>query len=404
MKPLEGIKILDLSWVYSGPYGTLLLSDLGAEVIKVERPPFGDWTRIVPPLKNNWSGYFYMLNRGKESIALDLKSEKGRNLYFELIKEVDVVTENFTAGTLEKLGLDYEKAKTVNPRIIYASINGFGSDGPYSGKKCVDPIAQAMGGLMSLTGFPGSPPVKTGPAVADALAGMNMAIGILSAIIMRDRVGKGSRIDISMMDSVFAVLEESVIRTSLTGNALPARGNTDPLGAPWDAFPTSDHKWVMVCAIGSDAFVKIYESIGRKDLAAEYAGDDEEAFEKRSCKLSYLNSEFARWAVEKSAQEVLNFFEAMGVPCGVVKDVTELMDDPQLLSRNMIINVDHPILGKIKSFNNPVVFLDAQSQVQPGENQLDPKIGEHTNDVLKRLLNLSEADIDQLKKDEVIWI
>lgn len=404
MKPLEGIKILDLSWVYSGPYGTLLLSDLGAEVIKVERPPFGDWTRIVPPLKNNWSGYFYMLNRGKESIALDLKSEKGRNLYFELIKEVDVVTENFTAGTLEKLGLGYEKAKTVNPLIIYASINGFGSKGPYSGKKCVDPIAQAMGGLMSLTGFPGSPPVKTGPAVADALAGMNMAIGILSAIIMRDRVGKGSRIDISMMDSVFAVLEESVIRTSLTGNALPARGNTDPLGAPWDAFPTSDHKWVMVCAIGSDAFVKIYESIGLNTLAAEYAGDDEEAFEKRSSKLNYLNNEFARWSIQKSAQEVLDFFEAMGVPCGVVKDVTELMEDPQLLSRNMIIDVEHPILGKIKSFNNPVVFLDAQSQVQPGDNQLDPKIGEHTSDVLKRLLNLSESDIDQLKKDEVIWI
>lgn len=404
MKPLEGLKILDLSWVYSGPYGTLLLSDLGAEVIKVERPPFGDWTRIVPPLRNNWSGYFYMLNRGKESIALDLKSEKGKKLYFELIKEVDVVTENFSAGTLEKLGLGYEEAQKVNPRIIYASINGFGSEGPYSNKKCVDPVAQAMGGLMSLTGFPGSPPVKTGPAVADALAGMNMVIGILSAVIMRDRVGKGSRIDISMMDSVFAVLEESVIRTSLTGNALPARGNTDPLGAPWDAFPTSDNKWVMVCAIGGDAFVKIYESIGRADLAREYAGDDEEAFEKRSHKLNYLNTEFAKWSVQKTARQVLDFFEAIGVPCGVVKDVTELLDDPQLLIRNMIIDVDHPFLGKVKSFNNPVIFVDAQSQIQPGENQLDPKLGEHTNDVLKRLLKLSDSDIKQLKKDEVIWI
>lgn len=404
MKPLEGLKILDLSWVYSGPYGTLLLSDLGAEVIKVERPPFGDWTRIVPPLRNNWSGYFYMLNRGKESIALDLKSEKGKTLYFELIKEVDVVTENFSAGTLEKLGLGYEEAQKVNQRIIYASINGFGSEGPYSGKKCVDPVAQAMGGLMSLTGFPGSPPVKTGPAVADALAGMNMVIGILSAVIMRDRVGRGSRIDISMMDSVFAVLEESVIRTSLTGNALPARGNTDPLGAPWDAFPTSDNKWVMVCAIGGDAFVKIYESIGRADLAREYAGDDEDAFEKRSRKLNFLNTEFAKWSVQKKAQQVLDFFETIGVPCGVVKDVTELLDDPQLLIRNMIIDVDHPFLGKVKSFNNPVVFLDAHSQVQPGENQLDPKIGEHTNDALKRLLKLSDSDIEQLKKDEVIWI
>jgi crotonobetainyl-CoA:carnitine CoA-transferase CaiB-like acyl-CoA transferase len=404
MKPLEGIKILDLSWVYSGPYGTLLLSDLGAEVIKVERPPFGDWTRIVPPLKNNWSGYFYMLNRGKESIALDLKSEKGKELFFNLIKKVDVVAENFTAGTLDKLGIGYEEAKKINPRIIYASINGFGHDGPYANKKCVDPVAQAMGGLMSLTGFPGSPPVKTGPAVADALAGMNMVIGILSAVIMRDRVGKGSRIDISMMDSVFAVLEESVIRTSLTGNALPARGNTDPLGAPWDAFQTSDHKWVMVCAIGSDAFVKIYESIGRQDLATEYAGDDEEAFEKRSLMLNYLNSEFAHWTVTKTAEEIMSFFEAIGVPCGVVKDVGELLEDPQLLARNMVVDIDHPVLGQIKTFNNPVVFLDAQSQVLPGENQLDPKLGEHTGNVLTRLLNLNDADLEKLKKDEVIWI
>lgn len=404
MKPLEGLKILDLSWVYSGPYGTLLLSDLGAEVIKVERPPFGDWTRIVPPLRNNWSGYFYMLNRGKESIALDFKSEKGRNLFFKLIKEVDVVTENFSAGTLEKLGIGYEEAKKVNPQIIYASINGFGNEGPYSGKKCVDPVAQAMGGLMSLTGFPGSPPVKTGPALADALAGMNMVIGILSAVIMRDRVGKGSRIDISMMDSVFAVLEESVVRTSLTGNPLPARGNTDPLGAPWDAFPTIDEKWVMVCAIGGDAFVKIYESIGRYDLAGEYAGDDEEAFEKRSNNLNFLNGEFAKWSEQKTAQEILAFFEVMGVPCGVVKDVKELLEDPQLITRNMIINAEHPILGKVKTFNNPVIFLDAQSQVQPNENQLDPKIGEHTGSVLKRLLNIEESAIEELKRDEVIWI
>lgn len=404
MKPLEGLKILDLSWVYSGPYGTLLLSDLGAEVIKVERPPFGDWTRIVPPLRNNWSGYFYMLNRGKESIALDFKTEKGKNLFFDLVKEVDVVTENFSASTLEKLGIGYEEAKKVNPRIIYASVNGFGSEGPYSSKKCVDPVAQAMGGLMSLTGFRGSPPVKTGPAVADALAGMNMVIGILSAVIMRDRVGKGSRIDISMMDSVFAVLEESVVRTSLTGNPLPARGNTDPLGAPWDAFPTSDAKWVMVCAIGGDAFVKIYESIGRSDLASEYAGDDEEAFEKRSSKLNFLNDEFAKWSKQKTAQGILDFFEAMGVPCGVVKNVNELLEDPQLITRNMIIDVEHPILGKVKTFNNPVIFLDTQSQVQPGENQLDPKLGEHTSSVLRRLLKIDDSAIEELKKDEVIWI
>jgi crotonobetainyl-CoA:carnitine CoA-transferase CaiB-like acyl-CoA transferase len=160
----------------------------------------------------------------------------------------------------------------------------------------------------------------------------------------------------------------------------------------------------MVCAIGSDAFVKIYESIGRQDLATEYAGDDEEAFEKRSLMLNYLNSEFAHWTVTKTAEEIMSFFEAIGVPCGVVKDVGELLEDPQLLARNMVVDIDHPVLGQIKTFNNPVVFLDAQSQVLPGENQLDPKLGEHTGNVLTRLLNLNDADLEKLKKDEVIWI
>ncbi|MEW5784516.1 MAG: CoA transferase [Bacillota bacterium] len=404
MKPLEGITILDLSWVYSGPFGTLLLSDLGAEVIKIEGPPFGDWTRIVPPLKNGWSGYFYMLNRGKKSVSLNFKTEKGIALFFELIKKVDVVTENFTAGTLDKLGIGYDQAKEINPRIIYASINGFGSCGPYAKQRCVDPVAQAMGGLMSLTGFPGMPPLKTGPAVADALAGMNMDIGILAAIIMRDRTGLGRRIEISMLDSVFAVLEESVIRASMTGDALPARGNTDPLGAPWDAFPTKDQKWVMVCALGGEKFQRIYESIDRSDIAEAYKGDDEEAFERRSKNLTFLNEEFAKWSRTKSAEEVLCFFQNIGIPCGQVKEVTELLHDPQLLERNMVIDVEHPQLGSVKTFNNPVRFIDADSGVKPGDNPLDPNIGEHTAEVLMNLLHLTDIEVEKLKEEDAIWI
>lgn len=404
MKPLEGLKILDLSWVYSGPYGTLLLSDLGAEVIKVEGPPIGDWTRIVPPLKNGWSGYFYMLNRGKKSVSLNLKSEKGKEIFFELVKKVDVVTENYTAGTLDRLGLGYDKAKEANPRIIYASINGFGSSGPYARHRCVDPVAQAMGGLMSLTGHPGTPPLKTGPAIADALAGMNMDIGILAAIIMRDRTGLGQRIEVAMMDSIFAVLEESVIRASMTGNALPSRGNTDPLGAPWDAFPTSDNKWVMVCALGGEKFRQIYESIGRTDLAVEYKGDDEDSFERRSRNLPSLNAAFAEWSKTKRAAEVTEFFESMGVPCGVVKDVTELLADPQLLERNMILDINHPRLGEVKTFNNPIKFFEADAEVKPGENPMDPNIGEHTKVVLIELLGYTDEQLASLESEDVIWI
>ncbi len=402
-KPLEDIKILDLTWVYAGPFGTLLLSDLGAEVIKVEGPPFGDWTRILPPLKNSWSGYFYMLNRSKKSIAINLKAEQGREVFLKMIKEVDVITENFTPGTMDRMGLGYDQLKKVNPRLIYASISGFGISGPYARKRAVDPVAQAMGGLMSLTGYPEMPPLKTGPALADSLAGMNMVIGILSALRWRGKTGLGQRIDISMMDGVFTVLEESVIRTSLTGDPLPARGNTDPLGAPWDAFPTADGKWIMVCAIGGDTFYKIYESIGRKDLAEEYKGDDEESMEHRSSKLLFLNGEFAKWTKKKTAAEVEAFCDEMGVPCGEVKSVVELLSDAHLQARNMVVDIEHPQLGPVKTFNNPIKFSDIEAEVKPGENPLDPQIGEHSAELLKRL-GYSEKDIEQLKKDNAIWV
>ena len=402
-RPLEGIKILDLTWVYAGPFGTLLLSDLGAEVTKVEGPPFGDWTRVLPPLKDGWSGYFYMLNRGKKSVALNLKSDQGREVFLKLIKEVDVIAENFTPGTMDKMGLGYEQLKEVNPRIIYASISGFGTYGPYAKKRSVDPVAQAMGGLMSLTGYPEMPPLKTGPAIADSLAGMNMALGILSALMYREKTGSGQRIDISMMDSVFAVLEESIIRTSMTGDPLPARGNTDPLGAPWDAFPTSDGKWVMVCAIGGDTFYKIYESIGRKDLAEEYKGDDEEAMERRSSQLIYLNKEFAKWTKSKTVEEITAFCDEMAVPCGEVKSVVELLSDPQLLARNMVVDIEHPKLGSVKTFNNPIKFSEIKAEVQPGENPLDPQIGEHSAAMLEKL-GYTKEDIERLKKEKVIWM
>jgi len=395
-KPLEGVRVLDLTWVYAGPFGTLLLSDMGAEVIKVEGPPFGDWTRILPPLKNGWSGYFYMLNRGKKSLNLNLMTEKGQEVISRLIEKADVITENFTPGTLDKMGLGYDVVKKINPRIIYASISGFGSYGPYTRMRCVDPVAQAMGGLMSLTGYPGMPPLKTGPAVADSLAGMNMVIGILAALIMREKTGIGQRIEVSMMDSVFAALEEAVIRTSMTGDPLPARGNTDPLGAPWDAFPTVDNKWVMVCAIGGEAFYKVYESIGRLDLANEYQGDDEEAMERRSAQLSYLNDEFAKWTKTKSANEIIGFLEKLRVPCGEVKSVVELLSDPHLSARNMIVDIDHPQLGSIKTFNNPIKFFGAVAEVKPGENPLDPRIGEHTIPMLKEL-GYSEKEIEVIK-------
>lgn len=207
MRPLEGIKVLDLTWVYSGPYCTLTLHDMGAEVIKLESAR-GDYARSFPPLKNDWSGYFYMLNRGKKSITLDLKNGEGKRLFFKLIQQVDVVTENFVPGTMERLGVGYESIREVNPRIIYASISGFGITGPLAKRPSVDPIAQAMGGLMSMTGYKGQPPLKAGPAIADAMAGMNLTIAIVGALYMREKTGLGQRVEVAMMDTIVAALEE----------------------------------------------------------------------------------------------------------------------------------------------------------------------------------------------------
>lgn len=402
-KPLTGIKILDLTWVYAGPFTTLILQDLGAEVVKLEGPPFGDYTRIFPPIRNSWSGYFYMLNRGKKSIALNLKSAKGKEVFLELVKHFDVLTENFVAGTLDHLGLGYDAVSKANPNIVYASISGFGSYGPYSHLQCVDPVAQAMGGLMSMTGYPGQPPLKTGPAIADSLSGLYLAVGILSALRDRDLTGKGHKIEVSMMDTVFSVLEESVIRASMTGDALPARGNTDPLGAPWDAFHTRDGHWVMVCSIGGDKFDKIFRSIGRDDIADKYKGDGLEAVEAKSRDLKIINAAFSQWTDTQTADELVAFLQNIRIPCGIVKDVTELLEDPHLKVRNTVVDINHQHMGAVKTFNLPIKFFTAEAGIAPGENPQDPALGENTMTMLKDMLGMNTDEINQLRTEGVIW-
>jgi crotonobetainyl-CoA:carnitine CoA-transferase CaiB-like acyl-CoA transferase len=402
-KPLDGIRVLDLTWVYAGPFATMMLSDLGAEVIKLEGPPFGDWTRLLPPLANGHSGYFYMLNRRKKSLALDLKQEAGRGLFMRLVERADVVAENFKAGTLDRLGIGYERAREVNPKIIYGSINGFGSSGPYSEMPCVDPVAQAMGGLMSMTGFEGQPPLKTGPAVADSLSGLYLAIGILSALRKRDRTGVGERLEVAMMDCVFSVLEEAVIRTSMTGDPLPARGNTDPLGAPWDAFETSDGRWIMVCNIDPQRFSDLYRLIGREDIADEYGGADAASMEKRSRDLPRLNEIFAAWARTRTAGELQQILLERSIPNGVVNQVPELLEDAHLRGRNMVVDIDHPKLGRINTFNLPIKFSSGEMGIGSGENPLDPELGHDTGDVLRRLLGFDDEEIDRFREQKIIW-
>lgn len=402
-KALEGCRILDFTWVYSGPYATSLLQDMGAEVIKVEGPRVGDHTRAFPPFKNGESGYFFSLNRGKKSIALNLKSENGIRIVKKMVEKVDVVAENFVPGVMERIGLGYDVLKEINPGLIYASIHGFGTWGPYSDWPGVDPVAQAMGGLMTQSGFSEGPPLKTGPAIADAIAGIYLALGITSAYMERQKTGEGKRVEVSMMDAVFSVLEESVVRASITGDALPGRGNTDPLGAPWDAFHTKDDHWVMICAIGGKNFEKVYHAIGRDDIVKEYGGDTEDAIEKRSENLPFLNNIFAEYAEKMTGEELKELIHGLHIPFGYAKTVKELLEDPHLKARGMVVDVEHPKLGAIKTYNNPIMFNGQSIGVAPGENPTAPEVGEENEMILKEILDISEKEIQDLYKEGVLW-
>jgi crotonobetainyl-CoA:carnitine CoA-transferase CaiB-like acyl-CoA transferase len=402
-KPLAGIRILDLTWVYSGPYCTSLLLDLGADIFKIEGPEGGDHSRTFPPFKNGGSGYFYALNRGKKSLALNLKTEQGREVFSRLSEKCDMVVENFVPGVLDRMGLGYETLKQNNPRLIYGSIHGFGSWGPYSSWPCVDPVAQAMGGLMDQSGFADGPPLKTGPAVADAVAGIYLALGLVAAVLERETTGLGRRVEVSMHDAVFSVLEDSVVRASMTGNALPRRGNTDPLGAPWDAFPTADGKWIMMCSLGADRFDKIYRLIGRVDIAEKFGGGGEEDFTRRADSLKDLNSLFAEYAKTRTSDQLIKTLHSLRIPCGIVKDVVELLEDPHLAERNMVVPIEHPKLGKIKTYNNPIMFDQKSLGIRPGENPLDPEPGADNAQILARCLGLTSEEIQELTRRQVLW-
>lgn len=384
-KPLEGIKILDLTWIYSGPYSTLLLQDLGAEVVKVEMPGVGDKTRYFPPFRNKESGYFYMLNRDKKSIALDLKSAEGQEIFRELARNFDVVVENFLPGTMEKMQIGYETLKEVNPSIIYASISGFGSFGPSKNFPCIDPIAQAMGGLMSLTGEKGGAPQKTGPGITDGISGIYLALGVVSALFQRTKTGLGQKVEVSMLESTVSVLEDAVILASMTGETVESKGNTDPFGAPWDAFITKDDKWVMVCALGSDQFQTCFNLIGRADIAEEFAGETEEAYAKRNQQLEMINRIFGVWVKQQTREQLMENLQKVGILAGEVRTVNELLDDEHLKERKMFSTLQHESLGTIQVANSPILFNGVRYSSIQKEQVRTEKIGEHTEEILQQL-------------------
>ncbi len=393
-KPLKGIRVLDFTRVLAGPYCAMMLCDMGAEVIKVERPRTGDDARFFGPFIKGESGYYMSLNRGKKSITLNLKHEEGKKIVRRLIKKVDVILENFRPGTMDKLGFGYEDVKKINPRVIYASTSGYGQTGPISRMAGYDIVAQAVGGIMSITGSPDGPPTRVGTSIADILAGMFTAYGIMIALYNREQTGKGSRIDVAMVDSVASVLENAIIRYFATGKSPTPIGSRHPSLAPFDMFRAKDG--YMVIAIGNEnLWYRFCQAIGKKELLK----DPRLANNKKRVKNErILKSLIERWTKKKTVKELLIIFNKRGIPCGPVNSMERMVRHPQILFRNMIQEIKHPAAGRIKMAGIPLKMAGFSDKI-PGR---PPLLGEHTEEILRKYLRYSPKRIKALKKEGVI--
>jgi CoA:oxalate CoA-transferase len=348
--PLNGITILDLSRILAGPYCTLLLAELGARVIKVEPPSQGDDARQYGPFKNGKSTYFASVNRGKESIALDLKSSKGREIFDRLLDKADALVENFRPGTMEKLGYGWESLHPRYPRLVYAAASGFGHSGPYSHYPAYDMVVQGLGGIMSITGHPGMPLTRIGTSIGDLAGGLYTAIALNAALLHRERTGEATKVDVSLFDCQLALLENAIMRYTTTGEIPGPMGARHPSITPFEAFHTADGN--LIIAAGNDGlFVKLVHALGRADLAAN------PLFKTNTLRNQHqeaLRAEIEGVLHTASTDHWIAVLEGAGVPCGPVNNVEQALAHPQTAARNMLISVDDPVTGPLKLAGNPM--------------------------------------------------
>ncbi|MBI2328324.1 MAG: CoA transferase [Chloroflexi bacterium] len=394
--PLEGIRVLDLSWVLSGPFATMILSDLGAEVIKIERLKVGDISRGNGPYVKGLSSYFLSINRGKKSIALNLASEPGKDIFLKLVEQADVVVENFTPGTMARLGLGYETLKEHNPAIIYAACSGFGQSGPYAQKPAFDVIVQAMGGIMSITGEPGGPPLKPGVPIGDIAAGLFLCIAILACLQERHLSGQGQMIDISMLDCQVAIQENAFVRYLATGELPQALGTRHAVFTPFQVFPTRD-SYVAVAMMGgvSDQWPLYCATIGRPDII------DDERFQTgwlRTQNYKVLEPILTEAMKARTTHQWLAELERVGIACGPVNTIDKVANDPQVLAREMFVTVQHPKAGSFTVTNTPIKLSRTPSRIE----KASPDLGEDTSKTLKEILGITEEALADLENRGVI--
>ena len=393
---LEGLRVLDLTWVLSGPYASMILTDLGADVVKVERPPHGDVARTTGPFVENESIYFQSINRGKRSISIDLRSDEGKELFLNLVEQADVVMENFRAGTMDRLGLGHDVLRARNPRIIYSATSGFGQDGPLQDKPALDIVIQGMGGVMSITGYDDGPPARPGLSLGDIAAGMYTAIGVLAALHERERSAEGQMLDLSMLDCQIAVLENAVARYFATGKEPQRLGTRHPSATPFQAFPTADGWLVLALAWGVDNQWELYcAAIERVELINDERFDTSFKRTQNHAELEPLLFEAMR---AKTTAAWIEILEPYGMPVGPLNTISEAVSQDQIQHRGMIAEVTHPSAGPLRLSNSPLRLSRTPGQAQGPA----PAFAADTHDVLASWLGLAQEAVDALAESGAV--
>lgn len=392
--PLEDIKILDLSRIYAAPAGSMILADLGADVIRIESPKGTDSMREWSPFVQNESTYYLTANRNKRSVTIDLKNEKGKSLFLQLVKNADVVLENFITGTLDRLGIGYEQLKKINPSIILCSVTGYGQTGPYSKEPGFDPVIQAIGGLMDVTGHIDGEPTRVGVPIVDILCSLYTTVSIMSAIRARDKGGEGQHIDLSLLDVQISSLANIASSYLNTGNISKRLGNQHNNVVPYQVFQCKDRP--MMIAVGNDKqFKKLCEILQRPDWLSD------EKFRTNSARVvnrDEMTKQLEQIFITKSADEWFQLLSEKGIPSGPVNNVEQAFKHPQVQAREMVEEVAHPTLGKIKLVRNPIRFSKTPITIR----RHPPLLGEHTDSFLQEELKLELKDIENLRSQGAI--
>jgi crotonobetainyl-CoA:carnitine CoA-transferase CaiB-like acyl-CoA transferase len=392
--PLQGIRVLDFTRVLAGPSASLALADLGAEVLKVEPPGTGDETRLFPPFRENVSHYFLSVNRGKKSLVVDLKTAAGVALAKDLAAKCDILIENYRPGVMDRLGLGYEALSAVNPGLIYCAISGFGMTGPLRDLPSFDIVLQALSGALSVNGEAGRAPTKLGIPLGDLVGGINGPMGILAALYERSRTGRGRLIDVSLLDGLIGMLGYLAQLAFFTGEDPQPRGSEHPNLVPYGVFPAQDGSIVIACLMNS-FWQRICQALGRP----EWVQDPRfETIEQRRDHRSVVNEMIAQFTRQKPVQELVDLFSQHQVPHAPILGIKAALGQPQAVAREMVVETDHAVLGKIPVINRPIKF--------PGDPQpiptAPPVLGQHTDQILADVLGLTPEQIARLRAAKIV--